>query len=280
MLYASNVITFDREVDHVWNRVCSYGSITYLLIRYIGDALSILNIVAFLGLGVQAPGVDFCGVYFFAQSWLGLLILFLIQLMLQVRLYSLYQGSRIVLTIMLLGYVCEIAAMTAITGIINIYAEIGNQALGGLYICTDVHIPSFYHTYVLWLPVIVYESILYLFVLWYGVGHWMSGYRIKRMADRMSVTDGLVTGNASYFLCIAVGCILSAVIGQHLEFKWTAMYRGYPATTQAMFGCRLILSLRMMIAQDRETDRHSEIIEDDAPWVTAIATRPSSMLCA
>lgn len=125
---------------------------------------------------------------------------------------------------MLLGYVCEIAAMIAITGIVDIYAKgvsvlyshsyfwltcaltesnpniVTNQAEGGLYICADVNIPPFYHLYLLWLPVVVYESILYLFVLWYGVGHWMSGYRIQQMNDRVSVTDGLVTGNASYFL--------------------------------------------------------------------------------
>jgi len=35
-----HVITFDQEVDHVWSHPFSFGSINYILIRYIGDGIA------------------------------------------------------------------------------------------------------------------------------------------------------------------------------------------------------------------------------------------------
>ncbi|KAG9309606.1 hypothetical protein JVU11DRAFT_10267 [Chiua virens] len=44
-----HAITLDREIDHIWNYSLTAGSVIYMLIRFIGDALAILNIIAFLG---------------------------------------------------------------------------------------------------------------------------------------------------------------------------------------------------------------------------------------
>lgn len=78
--------------------------------------------------------------YFFVQSWLGTLVLFLIQgvpfalgslrsslnlipVTLQARLYALYQGSNRILALLVFGYVCEIAAVLTILGLLDADAQ-------------------------------------------------------------------------------------------------------------------------------------------------------------
>ena len=43
--------------------------------------------------------------------------------MLQARLYALYQGSRTIFSILVFGYVCEIAAMSAIAGFLDAHSR-------------------------------------------------------------------------------------------------------------------------------------------------------------
>ncbi|KAH0834288.1 hypothetical protein J3R83DRAFT_11657 [Lanmaoa asiatica] len=52
------------------------------------------------------------------------------QVMLQGRLYALYQRSRIILALMIFGYVCEVAAISTIMGFVDNLQS------------TSVHFPS------------------------------------------------------------------------------------------------------------------------------------------
>jgi len=263
-----HVITFDGEIDHVWRvRPSSFGSIIYLCIRYFGDALSILNLVAFLG--KKVPTVNFCTRYFFIQGWLGILIVFLIQLMLQLRLYALYRRSRIILTFMIFGYVCEIVAMAVIMGYLAEYAKITNNLLGALYICGDVKAPSFYRAYVIWLPVLVYDGLLCLLALWSGIDHWRSGHCAERLHLRC-IADTLVVGNVAYFFSIILGTVIASVLGQYFGVTWAIVSQGFPAPVETMAGCRLILSLRVTFLHDKRKE-HSELVSDA---FTPYAMRP------
>lgn len=140
--------------------------------------------------------------YFFVQSWLGILVLFLvqgvpftlgslglsltpIQVTLQARLYALYHESNKILALMVSSYVCEIAAVLTIWGFLNAGAQrtsfsihtgsrihrdlVTNNISPTSYICANAHDPSFYRPYVFWLLIVVYDSILCLLALWRGV---------------------------------------------------------------------------------------------------------------
>ncbi|KAF8125424.1 hypothetical protein EV363DRAFT_630127 [Boletus edulis] len=252
-----HVLTFDLEVDHIWNHLFNFGSLNYIMIRYIGDALAILNMIAFL----RGPATQkVCEVYFLIQTSFGILELFLIQLTLQTRVYALYQGSKKILALIIFGYGCEIAAMLTISGYLYSDLAITNEILPGLYICADTQAPSFYEPYVIWLPVIVYDGILCLLALWHGIRTWMSD-RTKRL-DGVYIADVLIKDNVGYFLCILLTCIVSVVIAQCLGLRWKEVSEEFPAPMEVVIGCRLILNLRSAFVRDTEQN-HS----DDAPWV-------------
>ncbi|KAI9573082.1 hypothetical protein HD554DRAFT_2167369 [Boletus coccyginus] len=288
LLIVYTVLTFDQEVDHIWNRSFSFGSINYILIRYIGDALVILNMITFLG-GARAQEVfvrpplssserkfigastrttiHSCKAYFFSQSWLGILVLFLIQLTLQVRVYALYQRSKIVLALMIFGYVCEIAAMVTILGLLDAYAQTTNEIAKGLYICANTQSPPFYRSYDIWLPVVMYDGILCLLAVWHGVRSWVTGYRVGR-SDGVNIASILVIGNAGYFLCLLLTCIASIIIAQYLGVTWMEVSQEFPAPIEVVIGCRLILSLRSSLVPD--TEKEDLHIRDGTPWIALV----------
>lgn len=137
-----------------------------------------------------------------------------------------YQGSKIILALLIFGYVCEVAALSTITSLIDadsqstplcflpasIHANgcmrylfgniVTNEILMGLYICADMDAPSFYRPYVIWLPIVVCDGILCLLAVWYGVSVWMAGYRAKR-SDGVRIADVLVRGGVGYFVWYA-----------------------------------------------------------------------------
>ncbi|KAH0828765.1 hypothetical protein J3R83DRAFT_3201, partial [Lanmaoa asiatica] len=184
-----------------------------------------------------------------------------LQVMLQGRLYALYQRSRIILALMIFGYVCEVAAISTILGFID-DSRITNEIVAGLYICT-VDGPSFFRLYIFWLPVLVYDTGLCLLALWYGISIWMSGYRARRM-DGVYIADVLVKGNAGYFFCIILMCLVNIVIGQYLGLPWTKVSEEFPAPMEVVIGCRLILTLRSALVQDTIEEG------DDAPWMVHV----------
>jgi len=228
--------------------------------------------IAFLG-GMQTQ--EFCKVYFFVQSWLGVLLLFLIQLTLQVRLYALYRASKTILALMTLGYVCEIAAMLTIFVLLDAGSQITNEIMNGLYICADLEAPSFYRQYVIWLPVVAYDGILFLLAARRGVSIWMSGYRAKRV-DGVYIADVLVKDNVGYFVCILLICIISVVIAQCLGIVWTMVSEEFPAPMEVVIGCRLILNLRSSLVQGRETEYRP--FRADAPWIALNPLSDSTFL--
>lgn len=82
-----------------------------------------------------------------------------------------------------------------------------NEIETGLYICADTQAPSFYHQYIIWLPVIVFDGVLCVLALWYGISHWMSGYRAMRI-DGVYIADALIKGHATYFFWYALSPLL------------------------------------------------------------------------
>ncbi|KAG8221435.1 hypothetical protein J3R82DRAFT_1626 [Butyriboletus roseoflavus] len=101
-------------------------------------------------------------------------------------------------------YFCGVAALSTIMGLVNADTEIVNESVG-LYICADLRSPSFYQTYIFWVPVIGYDSILFMFALWHCIRTWVSTYRRaetrwKGSVRALTITDVLIAGNVGYFL--------------------------------------------------------------------------------
>jgi len=262
-----------NKVNYIWNHPnFSFGNVSYIVIRYVGDAMAILNLINFLGNGVQT--VIFCKVYFLFLTWFGTgLTVFFVQLVLQARLYALYDRSRFILAIMVFLCVCEFAAMVTIIGFLDAYWQITNEILTS-YICADIDGPSFFQMYMYWLPVIVCHTVLCLLALWRGVRNCMRESRIHGM-NRARLADILVKGNTTHYLCVILTSLTNIIIGQYLGPTWVTVSEAFPAPIHVVIGCRLILNLRSALSCDVEGD--SDYSSRDVETVVRFALPDASV---
>ncbi|KAL4070915.1 hypothetical protein J3A83DRAFT_3312219 [Scleroderma citrinum] len=149
MLY-DYAITLDREVEYIWKRSMSTVSLIYLVLRYFGTAFVWFYAGVFLVDGNTSNET--------VETWL-------MHIILQIRLYALYDRSKKVLFIMVLGFIIEVAT-TLVTMIRMSILEVSytfNQtvAFSGFLPTAAINI------YVNYSVMFLYECLLFL--LHYGL---------------------------------------------------------------------------------------------------------------
>ncbi|KIJ61106.1 hypothetical protein HYDPIDRAFT_116361 [Hydnomerulius pinastri MD-312] len=246
MVY-DHILSFDQEVEHIWGRALSAPTVLYILLRYLGTAYGIFSGVAFL----MAPMPEIFGkVFIYIQGWPSSIIVWLVQIILQMRIHALYGRKKLLFYLVTAAFVIEIAAMSTILIIGNVLAETTNEPLPGLNVCTDTNTPKIFYSY--WLPVIGFEGILCILALYAGFEH--SQNRFKGPGGGRLV-DAIIKGNVLYFVFILVACIVNAVMWQTLPYQWLEVPEGFPECVEVIVGCRLLLHLRQTFARTVKESR-------------------------
>ncbi|KAH7919945.1 hypothetical protein BV22DRAFT_836506 [Leucogyrophana mollusca] len=238
-----HLITFNQEVEFIWKRPWSLATVIYLIVRYVGDGLGLLDAAAFLS---ESPSQEVRQVFLHLQGWPSAVLDWLMQIILQMRIYALYQRSNKVLSFTALGYLAEIIAMSTILGIANAHIVAINEPIPGIGICSATNIPASFYRF--WLPIIAFEGTLCLLALWVGIRDLVSGYRAQGI-NGVNVLEVLVKDSVFYFLCLVLACVVNAAMWQTLGESWLEVPEGFSIAAKVVIGCRLILNLPKMFAQ-------------------------------
>ncbi|KIJ62694.1 hypothetical protein HYDPIDRAFT_30286 [Hydnomerulius pinastri MD-312] len=263
MVY-DHILTIDQEVEHIWNRPRSLSSVLYVTLRYGGTAAIVVNAFAFLAQAgasnelyvVQntvliitdlAVALTHGKVFIVEQGWPACLTLWLVQFILQMRLYALYNHSRKLLFLMGGAFIAEIAAMSTILIIANIAAKGVNEPAAGIFICDDLNTPKIFYSF--WLAPLVFESILCLLAIRIGIQRSKDHFRPTSIRGTRLV-NVVVMGNVVYFVGILLACIVNAAMWQSLSSQWLEVPEGFPQAIEVIAGCRLILHIRSAATQN------------------------------
>ncbi|KAH7920725.1 hypothetical protein BV22DRAFT_1132849 [Leucogyrophana mollusca] len=138
-----------------------------------------------------------CDGFMFLAPWSESVLIWIMQTILQMRIYALYKRSRRVLVFMIATFVMEIIAMSTIMIVVDTGVEIVNNLPPDAKICVAEDVPGFFFAW--WLPVIVFEGLLCMFALSAGVRQLVSRTKMEGFRGGRAV-DALVKGNVFYFL--------------------------------------------------------------------------------
>ncbi|KAH7920034.1 hypothetical protein BV22DRAFT_828830 [Leucogyrophana mollusca] len=252
MLFYDHLITFDQEVEYIWNAGWSIPTILFFALRYVGDGLAILSIIAFLSDPSQQVFSD--GFIFFA-AWSESVLIWIMQIILQMRIYALYKRSRRVLVFMTATFVMEIIAMSTIMILADTDIDIVNSLPPDVQICAADGLPNFFFGW--WLPIIIFEGLLCMFALCAGVRQLILRSQLEGFRGGRAV-DSLVKGNVFYFLCVLIPCTLNTVVWATLGVSYVQITQGFGFATAIVVGCRVVLSLRRTLS--RKTETSTELI--------------------
>ncbi|KAH7922530.1 hypothetical protein BV22DRAFT_1037361 [Leucogyrophana mollusca] len=239
-----HLLTLDGEVEYIWTKPFSFASILYLLVRYAGDAMTILDAAAYLNL---SPSLEFCNIFIYLQGWPISAIGWCMQIILQLRVYALYNRSNRVLIFTILCYIAEIASTAVFMGRPSTDVVVMNEVLPGVGLCTTSSVPSSFDDF--WYPVMLFEGILCALALWAGITHIrelrglgsegaIQGFRPGR------VIEVFVRDNVFYFVCTSVICSVNVAVWQTLGENWFEIPAGFTFVAEVIMGCRLVLRMR------------------------------------
>ncbi|KIM55847.1 hypothetical protein SCLCIDRAFT_280149 [Scleroderma citrinum Foug A] len=177
--------------------------------------------------------------------WTLLVELALVQIVLQMRLYVLYNRSNRLLFVMVSGFVIEfaVALVTAVQSSIfdvNI-VSIPTASVTAFPTTEEIYI------YIGYSAMVAYELLLFSLALWAGIRLSRCPFPENRIGARR-LTAILIQGNVTYFLAIWL-CLLV-----YLAVSLTASAQYLGVTTNLVFsllciaGCRIILDIRSAVS--------------------------------
>ncbi|KAF9233817.1 hypothetical protein BU15DRAFT_79740 [Melanogaster broomeanus] len=236
------ILTFSDEVEYVWNRPWTLVSVMYLVLRYLGLLVGMM----------QAFGT----VIFLFMIWGSAIVTVVTDLMFILRIYAMYNRSRIVLFILLLAYIPTMIILLVLTGIVNnpqIHVSVINVEAINMELCVasyDVGTELF--TYMRAFSTAI-NGVLCSFAVVLFIRHSLEMHKVLRKWQSNRYMKLLVQEGILYFVVILLHHVLTWVMGSLTLFSGIAqlVLAGPVAIAPYILAPRFILGVR---------DFHSRIL--------------------
>lgn len=178
------------------------------------------------------------------EVWPILCIVITAQVLLQMRVYALYERSKKILAFLIVCFLAELGVMIRMYVNFSSTVVATNEALPGVYFCATPTTPE------QWLPTSVYptlafEAILVCLSVWAGYQRSKGHFSVAGLRwSRARLIDILVGGNVLYFLCFALMWAVALIILYVVGLEWGQAVNAFGGATSVIAGCRLTLHLR------------------------------------
>ncbi|KAI6030609.1 hypothetical protein F5J12DRAFT_801691 [Pisolithus orientalis] len=218
------VLYLDKEIDYIWKKRMSNVSVAYLIFRYFG-----IVYLVFYGFPILS-------------MWVSCLSVWFVQVILGLRLYALYNGSKKVLLMISLGFIAESIVMIVCVTLVSISAAQGLPVLGTKISALPTAARKVYINYG---AMAVYESILFSLALSAAVHRYREkrGLRLAR-SEAKRLRNILIEGNVMYFFASTLYAIFYFVVSLTLPSEWLLGVLPVGLAITSTIGCRLILHIR------------------------------------
>lgn len=235
-----HVLCCQQEVDLIWNRSKSLVSYLYFTTRYLGDAISIISAILFMG---STFSVNTCRILFHFQSYGPFVPVWATQTIMQLRIYAMYRKSNKILAFTGVFFVLEIAAICTVLALNFDHAlTYTNEAIPGLLnMCATSTINrSFTAIYV---PIFCFELLLFVLAIFVVLKHMKDTRTIagKRLHNTMAT---LVKYNTIYFFVEMAGCGIATTLYLGLPSIYLEITNSALIATTIILGSRLVLGTR------------------------------------
>ncbi|KIJ62268.1 hypothetical protein HYDPIDRAFT_30532 [Hydnomerulius pinastri MD-312] len=282
VMFYDHILTFDQEVEHIWKSSWSLHTVVFVILRYGGSAATLLNVFGapltlsfalvtfgssrFLCLGFLAQAHASNDVFQSLVTDLATVLMYnavpVVESSLcykggpapsscgiySMRLYVLYNNSKKILFLTGGAYIAEIVVMSTILGIadVNVRVDSINEPAPGIFICADLNVPKFFDS--IWLPPLIFESILCLLAIRIGIQRSKDHLR-PGLISGTRLVNAVLMGNVMYFVGVLLSCVVNAAVWQNLGSQWLEVAEGFPQAIEVIAGCRLILHIRSVAAE-------------------------------
>jgi len=244
LLYDS-IITFDREVNTIWNLKFSIPKILFFLNRYVVVGMLVFNAIASSQTHLAAP---FCVFYLRWLTCTLTVTITVVEGILVARVYALYKGNIFGTMFALALYFVSVGVLVSLTvvdyvsekvDIVNDFAELPG--------CYASSVPGMIAGY--WISPLIAESVFFFMVIRRAAGWW----RNQTPAPPTLVL--LARDSAIYFLVIFVLLFVNLFVFEYGPPFLSSMMVTPSNTAGCIAGSRMLLNMRRLVCHDDfETD--------------------------
>ncbi|KAJ3718077.1 hypothetical protein DFJ43DRAFT_774316 [Lentinula guzmanii] len=236
------VITFDREFEYIWKHPKSLLSVLFLLNRYLALIAAVFDSAIYL---ITTPILTntVSKNWFNFQSGVAIVHLTIIEAILVIRVWAIYERNfKILVTLVVFG-VCALVASSTIQGVALNLHPVNAEPAPNFFTCTTV-LPRWFAAY--WLPVMAFDGTLFTLMLW-------RGYQTFRKYDPVTLISGtsgrrlatvLVRDSIIYYLSINMVYIMICSMWYWADVSLVESSSPYGLFLPPIVISRLLLNIR------------------------------------
>ncbi|KAI0700453.1 hypothetical protein BC835DRAFT_420522 [Cytidiella melzeri] len=228
------LINLDHEVDHIWRRPRSWVSWLYVILRY----APLCHGFAVFPLGLDKD-YDFphfaCRIWQVYQIAFVEILILLVECVLVMRVYILYNQNKIILSIIILGFAVEVIVMVLALALV-IPTEHFTQD------CLISKAPRVYIAY--WLSSLIFETFLFALTLYQ-----FSGVALQELRQKSIVFIFIRDGTWAFALIFVLNTMLYQLENSPLAgmgYFWTICVLSFA-------GSHVLLNLRRMSSTELDS---------------------------
>ncbi|KAI6101455.1 hypothetical protein EDD17DRAFT_804081 [Pisolithus thermaeus] len=243
------MLSLDDEVEYIWKKRLSIISVVYIIFRYLGTVYILFSTAEFIAnenttnmvVTYDFPGLD---------MWFSCLAYWFVQIILALRLYVLYGGSRKVLITIASGLVAEGIVMTVCVVLLTISAD---DILSNLGFKVSEFPNVALKIYVNYSAMVACECLLFSLAFAAAVRRHRAslGPLPANWSGVKRLRDIIIEGNVFYFLVNMLYSIVYLVVSLTLPVEWLLGILGLGSCIAILSGCHLILHVRSVASQSR-----------------------------
>lgn len=175
------------------------------------------------------------------QSWPTWLVVSTVQVLLQLRLYVLYNRSNKILGFMSIFFLAEMATQVYIYVNFGATTKVSNQPLPGIYFCAASSYGLLSYSV---FPTLAFESIVFCLCVWVGYQRSKEHFSAPGLRwSRAHLIDILIKGNVLYYFGFALMWIFAMIAFFVYGLQWGPAVNAFALATFVIGGSHLILHL-------------------------------------
>ncbi|KAF8490894.1 hypothetical protein JB92DRAFT_2819535 [Gautieria morchelliformis] len=265
LLAYDHFITLGREIEYVWwQDKTRWGFWLYIFNRFLAPLWLIFDTIPLTPSGVVSSKV--CIVYLMFDDIIILVTTITVQVILQLRIYVLYERSHKILLLLISLCAMELATMAILVGVTLAHIShlpIISTPTG----CEYTGVISL--SALFWIPALIYEPILCALVM-------MRAWKLDRASKHMGgspVVHMLARDSLIYFVGIFAELLISTVIWARFP-TYINIVNPWSAALPSVLGSRLLLNMRKRAYQ---TETYTGATEGDGYHLSTLNAAPGVM---
>ncbi|KAH7916374.1 hypothetical protein BJ138DRAFT_1139589 [Hygrophoropsis aurantiaca] len=222
----------------------------YFANRYAGDIVATICAILFCGTSFS---LTTCRILFQIQAWGPFISVWATQLIMQVRIYAMYQRSKAILAVMAVFFAFEVAAISVVLAThFEESLSYNTEPIPGVHMCATSAIGKAFTA--IYIPIFSFELVVFVLGIWVVFKHLSQSPRGPGFRKLHTTMRMLGRYSTVYFFIEALGCAVAVGMYLGLPSVYIEVANAFLVANTIIVGSRFVLNTRNFYSPPSDED--------------------------